>query len=125
MTTRPEHHESLWTLITSPLIWAGHLLLTYIVAAVWCEKLAGSGRSFDEVRWTIFGLTAVALAGIGVNAAGAYRRHRFGNADLPHDEDTPEDRHRFLGFATLLLAGLSALATLFVAAVAVFFRSCD
>ena len=38
----------------------------------------------------------------------------------PEDElhrDTEADRHRFLGFATLLMAGLSAVATIYVALV--------
>jgi len=43
---------------------------------------------------------------------------------VPHDADTPEDRHRFLGFATLLLSGLSAVAVIYTALVVVVFRSC-
>jgi hypothetical protein len=43
---------------------------------------------------------------------------------LPHDFDTPGDRHRFLGFATVLLAGLSAVATLFAAVVVLYFEDC-
>jgi hypothetical protein len=43
---------------------------------------------------------------------------------LPHDHDTPADRHRFLGFATFLLGLLSALATIFTALVAIFFQDC-
>jgi len=48
----------------------------------------------------------------------------LGSATLPHDDDTPEDRHRFLGFATLLLSALSAVAVLYAGLVAVFIRSC-
>jgi hypothetical protein len=42
----------------------------------------------------------------------------------PHDADTIQDRRRFLAYATLLLSGLSFVATLFVALPAVFFASC-
>jgi hypothetical protein len=53
-----------------------------------------------------------------------YRRHRHGTETPPHDADTSGDRHRFLGFATMLLAGLSAIATLFVAMAALYFDHC-
>jgi len=125
MISKPEHQESLWSLIASPAIWAVHFLLTYVTAAVWCEKLAESSRSFNEARVAIGAFTVVALLLISWNGWIGYRHHRFGDASAPHDEDTPEDRHRFLGFATLLLAGLSAVATLFVAAVAMIVDSCD
>lgn len=123
-SAKPEHRESLWTLIVSPTIWAAHFLACYITAAVWCARFAET-RSFQEVRLAIGAYTLAATAGIAANGLGGYRRHRFGNEEVPHDDDTPEDRHRFLGLATLLLAGLSAVATLFVASVALFVRSCD
>ena len=124
-TSKPERHESLWALIVSPIIWAVHFLATYLTAAIWCAKFAESDRSFDEVRLAVGIFTVIALVGISANGLSGYRHHTFGDEPLPHDDDTPEDRHRFLGFATLLLAGLSAVATLFVAAVAVFVRSCN
>jgi hypothetical protein len=68
--------------------------------------------------------TAAALLVIGIVGWIGYRRHSYGSADLPHDDDTPEDRHRFLGYSTLLLSGLSAVATLYAALVAVFIGSC-
>lgn len=120
----PEHRESLWRLIVAPTIWAGHFLLSYVTAAIYCAKYAPADGSLEPVRWAIAAYTAVALVGIGINGWGAWRRHRFGEARLPHDEDTPGDRHRFLGFATLLLAGLSAIATVFAALVVVFFHDC-
>ena len=75
-------------------------------------------------RWAIVAYTAVALVGIGWNGWSGYRRHRLEAEPLPHDLDTPGDRHRFLGFATLLLAALSAVATVFAATVVVFFEDC-
>lgn len=124
-TSKPERRESLWGLIVSPIIWAVHFMATYLTASIWCAKFANSNRSFDEVRMTIGIFTVVAMVGILVNGWIGYRHHKFGDQPTPHDNDTPEDRHRFLGFATLLLAGLSAVATLFVAAVTIFVRSCN
>lgn len=120
-----EHHESLWTLIASPLIWAVHFLACYLTAAIWCAKLGDSQRSFQEVRLAIAVFTVVALLGIAINGRTGYQHHRLGDARLPHSADSEEDRYRFLGFATVLLAVLSAVATLFVAAAAVFISSCD
>jgi hypothetical protein len=121
----PEKHESLWLMIVSPLLWAGHFLACYLTAAIWCAKYAPADGSLQPVRWAIAGYTAAALAGIAWNGWSGYRRHRRGGGAVPHDADTAADRHRFLGFATLLLAGLSAVATLFAGVVALFFSRCD
>jgi len=119
-----ESRQSLWLLIVSPVIWAAHFLLSYITAAVWCAKFAGRDGSLGGVRIAIAIYTALALVGIGLNGWGGLRRHRHGSETTSHDFDTPADRHRFLGFATLLLAALSFVATIFVAIVALFFEDC-
>jgi hypothetical protein len=118
-TQLPEANESLWLLVASPVIWAAHFLLCYGTAAVWCAKVAGYAARIAIVIYTVLALSAVSAIGwIG------YRRHSFGIAELPHDDDTPEDRHRFLGFATALLSALSAVAILYEAFVVVFIDRC-
>lgn len=124
MTHLPEEHESLWILIASPVLWAVHFLLCYLTAAIWCAKLAGPDGSLGGVRVAIAVYTVLALLGIGITGWFAFRRYSFGSATVPHDFDTPADRHRFLGFATLLLSALSAVATFYVALAAVFIGSC-
>ena len=92
------------------------------------RKLVGHGRRAHVMGWALFRLlwhrrdlvrqnsrarrfsgnrargdsryTLAALAVVGFIGWIGYRRHSFGWAGLPHDDDTPEDRHRFLGFAT-------------------------
>ena len=123
-THLPEENESLWLLTASPVIWAAHLLLCYVTGAIWCAKVVGLGGSLDTTRVAIFFYTSVALVAIGIIGWIGYLRHSLGSATLPHDDDTPEDRHRFLGFATLLLSALSAVAVLYAGLVAVFIRSC-
>jgi hypothetical protein len=118
-----EEKESLWLLIVSPVLWSLHFLLCYITAAIWCAKRGGDA-SLLTVRIAIAVYTLLAIAGIAWNGWGGYRRHRLGKGKLPHDFDSPADRHRFLGFATLLLALLSGVATLYAALVAVFFWNC-
>jgi hypothetical protein len=120
----PEEKENLWLLTVSPTIWAAHFLLCYITAAIWCAKLDGAQTTMIAVRFAIALYTALALIGISLNGWAGWRRHRHGSETTPHDFDSSEDRHRFLGFATLLLSALSAIATLFVAVVALFFEDC-
>jgi hypothetical protein len=115
----------LWLLTASPVIWAAHFSLCYGTVSVWCAKMAEPGSSLTTVRIAIAAYTAVALVAIGVIARVGHLGHNYGQADLPHDSDTPEDRHRFLGFATLLLSLLSGVAVVFAALVAVFFTSCN
>ena len=123
MEVLAERKESLWRLIVSPTIWAAHLMLSYVTGAVYCAK-AGREASLVSVQWAIAVYTAVAVIGIAWNGWDGYRRHRFGAATLPHDDDTPADRHRFLGFATALLASLSMVATVYAALVILFVRTC-
>ena len=73
----------------------------------------------------VVALTVVALAAIFALGAYAYGQHRRGRADVPHGDDTTADRERFLGFATLLLCGLSAVAVIYTAIVVFFFASCQ
>jgi hypothetical protein len=103
-----------------------HFLLSYVSAAVWCAKIGQASASIGGVRTAIAIYTAVALAGIAAAGLAGYRRHGQGRGleTTGHDFDTPEGRHRFLGFATLLLAGLSAVATIFTALPAVFIETC-
>lgn len=120
----PESKETLWLLITSPTIWAVHFLACYITAAVWCAKLPGGNGALFTVRVLVAGYTVIALAGIVVIGVLAFRRHRFGRATAPHNFPTDADRHRFLGLAAVLLSGLSAVAVIYVALVAVIVGSC-
>jgi hypothetical protein len=115
---------SLWLLTIAPTIWAAHLLLSYITAAIWCAKFAGMDASLGGVQTAIAWYTTVALVGIAFVGWEGFRRHLYGTETTTHDLDSPEDRHRFLGFATLLLSGLSAVAVLYAALAAMYFDTC-
>lgn len=116
--------ESLWVVVASPAIWAAHFLLSYATAAIWCAKVAPPGGSLLPVRIAVAIYTALALAGIAAFGWRGLRHHREGGSPPPHDRDTPQDRSRFLGFSTLLLSALSAVAVLYAALVVVIVRSC-
>lgn len=121
----PERGESLWMLTLSPGIWAAHFLASYLTAAIWCAKVADRSQPLGAARTAIIVYTLAAVAGIACTGWVGYRRVSFESEHMPHDDATPLDRHRFLGFATLLLSALSAVATLFVAAVILFVKTCD
>ena len=124
MTSPAEEHEHLFILTAPPLLWTIHFLLSYCTAAIWCAKFVGTDGSLGNIRVAIAVYTGVALAGIAFVGWRGFQRHSFEGSTLPHDFDSAADRHRFLGFATLLLSGLSAIATLYVAMTAVFIESC-
>jgi hypothetical protein len=105
-----------------------HFLLCYSVAAVWCAKYAAAPDApLTPVRIAIAVFSAAALLPVALIGWDGFRRHRLpgGEKGAHHASDTPEDRHRFLGFATLLLSGLSAIAIIYEALAAVFIRSCE
>jgi len=116
--------SSLWLLTIAPGIWAAHLLLCYVTAAIWCAKFASPGGALNGVRTAIGWYTAAALVGIMIVGFEGLRRHRHGTEATTHDLDSPGDRRRFIGFATLLLSGLSATAVLYAALATTFFRTC-
>ncbi len=119
-----ERRESLWVLVASPMIWAAHFLVCYCTAAVACAKIIPPNGSLWKVRVAIAIYTGIALLGVAAVGWHGLARHRFGGSSLPHDDDSPEDRHRFLGFATMLLSGLSAVAIAYAALAALFIESC-
>ena len=129
---RPLDKGSLWLLTIAPSMWAAHLLLSYLTAAIWCARFAGPAGSLGHVRTAVPWYTGVALIEIAVVGWEGFRRHSYpstalgagGTEATTHDLDSPEDRHRFLGFATLLLAGLSAVAVLYAALASTFFSTC-
>ncbi|KAA5542621.1 hypothetical protein FYK55_13885 [Roseiconus nitratireducens] len=120
----PEKPDRLWSLTFPPLVWAVHFLASYLTAAIWCAKAGPQAGDADPVRVAIAAYTVVALTLIAVFGWIAFRKHRTGEATLPHDFDSRADQHRFLGFATTLLAILSFVATVFTALVVVFVGSC-
>lgn len=120
-----EQREGLGMLCAAPTVWAVHFLASYLTAAIWCAKCADSSESLGPIRLAVAVYTLVAMVGIGVTGWLGGRRVSFHRDDMPHDDDTPLDRYRFLGLATLLLSALSAVSTLFVAAVFVFVETCD
>ena len=68
-----------------------------------------------RARVALIAYTVVALAVIVAVGWRSWRQHQWGDAELPHDAASAGDRHRFLGFATLLLCGLGFVAVVYSA----------
>ena len=118
-----EERESLWIVIASPMIWAAHFLLSYLTASTICGRFAPLTSSpWETVRLLIGGYTVAAV--IGISIVLWHSRHGFKWSAVPHDFDTPHDRYRFLGFASVLLSGLSIAATLYASLTIVFVPGC-
>ncbi|EHM02737.1 hypothetical protein HMPREF9946_00811 [Acetobacteraceae bacterium AT-5844] len=134
MVLRLRDKADLWTLLMPPAVWALHFLFCYVAAAVTCAKFAsvnlnrpGTGQilaSLEPLRLTIAVATIIALILIGISARQAWRHWGFGIEDPPHDQPTDEDRQRFLGYATLLLSGLSFVSVIFIALPAFLIQDC-
>jgi hypothetical protein len=120
-----EERQSLWLLTVSPAIWAAHFLASYIGAAVWCGLAGSRAAGLGGLRTVVLATAVLALGGIAITGWTGWRKHRHNGYEPPHDEDTPEDRHRFLGLATVLLSALSAIATVYVAAATLLIEDCQ
>ena len=122
MTSTPAT-TGLGFLISAPLVWAAHFLGSYATAAIWCAKAAGPERTFAGARLAIAVYTAAALIAVLLIGWRALTRHRA-VAAVAEDRDSAEARHRFLTFAALLLAGLSAIAIVYAAIATAIAGSC-
>lgn len=111
---------SLWRPFIAPAVWAGHFLATYVTTAIFCAKAAPHSMTIGGLRATIALYTVLALVLILAwtlrdwRTRATPRQHRAGDSA----------QHRFLVDVTLLLGGLSAIATIFVAMPVLFFASC-
>lgn len=125
MRRTAEARQPLWIVPGPLVVWALHFMACYVTAALWCGRVAGRLGSLGVPRTAIAIYTVIALLAIAAIGWRGYRAHASGAGEPPHDEDTPEDRHRFLGLASLLLSGLAAVAVVYSGLTAVFIETCQ
>jgi len=119
-----EPKGGLWALTVGPAIWAVHFLASYMAAAVWCGR-AGADAGFGLAIAVFAGGTVLALAAAGWVGWRGWVRYNYGEAVPSHHKDTPEDRRRFLGLATLLLAMLGGVSIAYTAMAVLMMRGCS
>ncbi|WP_182866853.1 hypothetical protein [Stieleria mannarensis] len=122
--SRDNRVSPLWAIVSAPAVWAVHFLASYLTAAIFCAKLADSDGSAGEVQLAVMSYTVIALLLIAAIGASGFRRHHHGRHSTSHDDSGRDAQRRMIGFATFLLACLSAVATLFTALVLVFVGTC-
>lgn len=116
--------DSPWWLAAGPAVWFTHFLLCYVTAAVACAKAGHAALPAVRMAVAVYTLIALLLIlAIGWRA-GRRQRHRQHESNDDLHDDSAAGRRRFLGVATLLLCGLSVIATVYVALVVVFIGSC-
>jgi hypothetical protein len=124
MPQAAESRQRVWIVPGPLVVWAAHFMLCYITAALWCGMVVDRLGTLGLARVLIAIYTVAALAAIGGIAWLGRQAYQVGDEGPPHDADSPEDRHRFLGFATLLIAGLSTVGVIYSAMAAVFVETC-
>jgi hypothetical protein len=120
-----ESRQRLWIVPAPLVVWAAHFLLCYVTAALWCGMVAGRLGPLGLARTAIFLYTVAALLAIGTIGWLGYRAHAVHARGAAHQADSPEARHGFLGFATMLIAGLSTVAVIYTAMAAIFIGGCQ
>jgi hypothetical protein len=124
--SRGRQNVPFWLLGIPVVAWALHFLASYIVAAVYCAKTAlletAALSPISTARWWIVAITLVTLAITGFAASRGYVGYRSTAAGDATDKSGRECR--FLASVLLLLCALSAVAMLFVGAVAFSFDDC-
>lgn len=115
--------ERVWFPVVAPSIWAVHFMVCYVTVALQCGRFARV-LSPAHVTWVIAACTVVAMAAMLGCLIDGVRRHGYRLPARTHDADTPQDRRHFLAFTTVLLAGLSLIATAYAALALLFVRTC-
>ncbi len=117
----PAGSDSFWTMTIAPGIWMVHFLACYVTAALACGRWSPA----DGAPLTaIAAYTGLAAAGIGWCVMTGLRARRDAGPLTRLDDDTPESRVQFVATATVLLALLSLVGALFVAAATVIVPVC-
>ncbi len=116
---------TLWHVIAAPIVWSVHFLVCYIWAAIHCEK-AGRDALLVPAQTGIYVVTGVALVLIGLNTVRFWRTYQRSvtDGDFDFEANTVEERHRFLGHASIMLSVLSAVAVIYVAIPALLLSTC-
>ena len=107
------NRNSLLNLISAPVIWAIHFLLSYVIVSLACAG-ADSGTWIAGITALQAGIGALTLAAVALLVyIGIVNYDKWRRA--PATPVAGDDMSRFLALASMLLCGLSAIAVIWVA----------
>lgn len=101
----PFTRNHLLSLVSAPLIWAGHFLLCYLLVSLACAL----GMPGAKAGIAMFTLLALAL--IGFSAWSNYRKWKFSR----HGGTPDAPLHTFFALNAMMLCAMSAVALVWVA----------
>jgi hypothetical protein len=110
-TSRRPTAASAWRLAVPPAVWLAHFAAVYATAALACGRWRHAGVDVGAV---VLGLSVVALAGLAGSVDWRSAPSGTGRAPAAFAEATGTDA--FLSVVHLLLAAVSGLGVVFVAA---------
>ena len=120
-----EESSSLARITAAPLTWAGHFVLCYGAAAVWCVKWPGPIGQMAPLRIALGLATVLALAIIAWLGWRSWQQwDLLDDYDYEHEMGVGEDRHEFLGHAAFLLSIVSFVGVIFTSLPLVFVATC-
>ena len=114
---------SLWWMGAAPALWIAHVLACYVTVALACGRWSGAD-SGTATHGAIAAYTVAAVTGMTVCLFAGLRARRDAAPMTRLDDDTPDSRRHFMAAAMVLLALLSIVGTLFVAAATRLVPSC-
>ena len=121
-----EAGDSLWTVTWAPTLWALHFLGCYIPSAIVCAHFSRIDGIVEDLRAGIAILTGIALIGIALVGWRGWRRWDYlHDKDYEHGGAADEDRHEFLGHATVLLAVISFVGVIYTSLPALILHTCQ
>lgn len=113
---------ALWLIVAAPAIWLVAFVLVYVVVAIGCARSPADSPSIGPARTVALVLAVIGTMAIGGVGLAGWRR-------IPGKGRDPDDgarlRERFVGWSTLLLSGLSALAMIYLGLTLTLLGSCQ
>ncbi|OGB26109.1 MAG: hypothetical protein A3I66_13595 [Burkholderiales bacterium RIFCSPLOWO2_02_FULL_57_36] len=107
------NRNSLLSLVSAPIIWAVHFLLSYVIVSLVCSS-GGTGAwvaGITASEASIGALTLIAVALLVYIGIVNYEKWRHARRSAL----TGDDMSRFFALCSVLLCGLSAIAVIWIA----------
>lgn len=109
--TARDGNERLWVAVLPLVVWALHMLICYIAAALVCGR--ADAQAHSALGPVVMLTTVVAVGLITAAFVRAARRPGAWQATVPEHAGA-DDRGAFVAFTTMLFAGVSLLGVIWI-----------